>query len=256
MQATRDLAEPARPDAGAQARSAPAGHIGCEPEGLRERKKAATRRALGIAAMRLAVERGLENVLIEDIAAEAGVSARTFSNYFGSKHEAICAVATDRGRRIGEALRGRPPGEPLMDAITHAVLDQYASAEHPPDRDWAAGVRLAFASPALQGEHLRAQHAVQQALAEAIADRIGADADTDLFPAVVASAVAAATHVAIGRWLRADPPTALAPLIRLALSQLSLIRCEHANSEPDCGHPPGGGVWPDPGPDPRPGPAA
>src|SRR5262245_3983248 len=73
--------------------------------GLRERKKVATRRALGIAAMRLAVERGLDNVLVEDIADAAGVSARTFNNYFASKNEAICAVGFDRAMRIGAALR-------------------------------------------------------------------------------------------------------------------------------------------------------
>lgn len=190
-------------------------------DGLRERKKAATRRALGIAAMRLAVERGLDNVLVEDIAAEAGVSARTFNNYFASKYEAICAVAMDRGGQIGLALRRRPAGEPLMEAITCAVLDQYASAEKAPDRDWIAGIRLAFCSPALQGEHLRTQYAAQQALAQAIADRIGADAESDMFPAVMAGAVGAATHVAIDRWLRADPPTALGPLIRRAIAQLS-----------------------------------
>ena len=39
--------------------------------------------------MRLAVERGFENVLVEDIAADVGVSARTFNNYFGSKAEAV-----------------------------------------------------------------------------------------------------------------------------------------------------------------------
>lgn len=179
-------------------------------DGLRERKKAATRRALGIAAMRLAVERGLDNVLVEDIAAEAGVSARTFNNYFASKNEAICAVAMDRGRQIGLALRSRQAGEPLMEAITRAVLDQYASAEKAPDRDWIAGIRLAFRSPALQGEHLRTQYAAQQALAQAIADRIGADVESDMFPAVMAGAVGAATHVAMDRWLRADPDRARA----------------------------------------------
>ena len=81
--------------------------------GLRERKKVATRRALGMAAMRLAVERGLDNVLVEDIAEAAGVSARTFNNYFASKHEAICALGFDRAMRVGAALRERPPGEPL-----------------------------------------------------------------------------------------------------------------------------------------------
>src|SRR5215470_11800140 len=76
-----------------------------ESSGLRERKKLATRQALGMAAMRLAIERGLDNVLVEDIAEAAGVSARTFNNYFASKYEAICALQQDRAVRIGEALR-------------------------------------------------------------------------------------------------------------------------------------------------------
>src|SRR5215469_11157364 len=76
-----------------------------EPDGLRERKKAATRHALGIAAMSLAIERGLDNVRPEDIAAKAGVSTRTFNNYFDSKKEAICALAMERGTLIGTALR-------------------------------------------------------------------------------------------------------------------------------------------------------
>jgi AcrR family transcriptional regulator len=191
-----------------------------EPDGLRERKKAATRRALGIAAMRLAVERGIENVLVEDIAAEAGVSARTFNNYFASKYEAICALAVCRARFTGAALRSRPPREPLMEAITNAMIEPYTGGEFAPDKDWIAGVRLVVSSPALQGEYLRAQYAAQHALAEAIADRIGTDASADMFPRVMAGAVTAAMQVALERWLLADPPTALIPLIKLALSHL------------------------------------
>ena len=78
--------------------------------GLRERKKLAVRRALSSAAIRLAVERGLENILtIEDITAEADVSVRTFGNYFSGKYEAICA----RGHGPGPAHRrgaASPPG--------------------------------------------------------------------------------------------------------------------------------------------------
>jgi AcrR family transcriptional regulator len=191
-----------------------------ETEGLRERKKAATRRALGIAAMRLAIERGLDNVHPEDIAAEAGVSTRTFNNYFASKYEAICALAMERGAFIGAALRSRPASEPLMDAITEAVLEPYVRGERPPDRDWVQGVRLVIRSASLEGEYLRTQHATQKALAEAIADRIGANPATDMCPAVMAGAVTAAVHVAHERWLASDPPVALVPLIRLALSQL------------------------------------
>jgi AcrR family transcriptional regulator len=208
----------------------------CEPAGLRERKKAATRQALGIAAMRLAVQRGLDNVLVEDIAAEAGVSTRTFNNYFASKYEAICALAMERGRAIGVALRNRPAAEPLMEAITSAVLDPYAGGERTPDKEWIEGVRLVVRSPALQGEYLRTQYAAQQTLAQAIADRIGADLETDMFPAVMAGAVTAAMQVALERWLRSDPPVALVPLLTGALGELRwpLGMREHADGELTC----------------------
>ena len=144
--------------------------------GLRERKKAATRRALGLAAMRLAIERGLDNVLIEDIAAAAGVSTRTFNNYFASKYEAICSLAMERGQAIG-APAARPPGRRVADGRHHrrrarAVRARRAACA---DRDWIEGIRLVIRSPALQGEFLRTQYATQQELAAAIADRIGAD---------------------------------------------------------------------------------
>src|SRR5580700_7578925 len=101
-----------------------------EPSGLRERKKVATRHALGVAAMRLAIDRGLDNVLVEDIAEAAGVSTRTFNNYFTSKHEAICALGFDRAMRIGSALRERPASEDLWTAIVHAVMSVYGAADH------------------------------------------------------------------------------------------------------------------------------
>src|SRR5258708_31268609 len=235
----------------------------CAPEGLRERKKAATRRALGIAAMRLAVQRGLDNVLVEDIAAAAGVSARTFNNYFGSKYEAICALAMERNRLMGAALRGRPRADPLMGALRNTVLEPYGRAADVPDREWLDGVRLVIESPALQGEYLRTQHAAQQTLARALADRIGTDLDTDLFPAVMAGAVAAALQAAHARRRPSAPPVALLPLIRQALGELrsplaagiadSEFACQPqprtpslapATSRPNCGRGPVGGTRP------------
>jgi AcrR family transcriptional regulator len=187
--------------------------------GLRERKKQATRDALSMAALRLAVERGLDNVLVEDIAAAAGVSPRTFNNYFASKYEAIASRASDRVFRVGEALLARPADEPLWDAITAAVLDVHAEAVTVPSPEWLAGLRPVLTSPALAGELLKTYVTMQRGLVAAIADRLG-DGDHGMYPEVVAAAVAAPTQVATDHWLGADPPVPLYGLVETALRHL------------------------------------
>jgi AcrR family transcriptional regulator len=57
--------------------------------GLRERRRVQTRREITRAALDLVLERGLADVTVEDIADAAGVSPRTFFNYFPSKKSAV-----------------------------------------------------------------------------------------------------------------------------------------------------------------------
>lgn len=194
-----------------------------ERRGLRERKKRDTRIALSWATVRLAVQRGLDNVRVEDIAAEAGVSPRTFNNYFSSKGEAIAARHADRARLIAAELRGRPADEPLWAAITAAVLAQFAMEQDDgvPDQQWIAGVRLMTAEPSLQGEFVKANAAAQAEYAAVIAERTGTDATRDLYPRLVAGAVGTAITVAMEQWLSADRPGPVAPLLRDALDQLA-----------------------------------
>ena len=189
--------------------------------GLRERKKLATRQALSSAALRLAIERGLDNVTIEDITAEADVALRTFRNYFASKHEAVAAIGADRARRIGMSLLGRPAGEPLWEALTHAVLEHYEGTDRAFSRDTMAALRQVLQTPAMRGEYLKVNFEMQNALAAAIAERTGTDLEADMFPQVLAGAVTAASQVAIRRWYAADPPEPLRPILERALRQLA-----------------------------------
>jgi AcrR family transcriptional regulator len=170
--------------------------------GLRERKKLATRAALSWAAIRLIVEHGYDRVLVEDIANEAGVSARTFNNYFGSKAEAVASRHLDRCLSMAEALRQRPDDEPLWEAITQAVLEQLKPGPeitaHPvTDRDaWVVGLRLMLEVPAIQAETLRASSLAESAVAAAVAARTGTDHTKDLYPNLVAATVLATHNVA------------------------------------------------------------
>jgi len=195
--------------------------------GLRERKKQETRAALSWAAVKLAVERGgVDNVLVEEIAAAAGVSPRTFNNYFSSKGEAIAARQLDRWLRMAETLRERPAGEPLWDSLTHAALAQLEpgpemQGQMGQDRDkWVAGVRVMVAEPSLQAEMLRAGALAQSVLAAAVADRVGSSAD-DLYPNLVAGAVLAAINVASQRWLGSGANSDIRALTAEAMHRLA-----------------------------------
>jgi AcrR family transcriptional regulator len=188
--------------------------------GLRERKKEATRAALREAALRLALERGPENVRVDDIAEAAGVSPRTYNNYFSSREQAIvAAVAAERESGIAAAVVGRPADVGLADAVVDAVVDGYCAPR-------PEALLLITTSPALRASYVDAAATLEAPLAAAITERVGAE---PLDASVLAAAVGAAVGVALREWLQAAgasaggllvPSGSLPDLIRVALAPL------------------------------------
>jgi AcrR family transcriptional regulator len=188
-----------------------------EQLGLRERKKQATRDALRLAALRLATLRGWDQVRVEDIATEAGVSTRTFNNYFASKEEAFLATAYLRATRVQAALAARPADEPLWSALTTAIVDSFATEEI--DRRQA---RLITPTPTLVGEQLKAFAVIERALAHAVAERIGSDdVEHDIYPRLVAGAVMSATRLAFEHWMQTESEQPLPAVLRDTLRRVA-----------------------------------
>jgi AcrR family transcriptional regulator len=187
---------------------------------LRERQKLAVRNAISTAALRLAIERGPDNVLVQDIAAAAGVAPRTVNNYFPSKEAAIVAEGTDRAARMRDALRARPEGEPLWTALRHALTESFAGLGEP-DRAWVTKARLIKATPALRVEQQRSDALVQDMLATEIARRTGTNPHRDLYPRLAAAALISAVRAALDHWLDTDPATPLHAVVSQALKQLA-----------------------------------
>src|SRR3984957_14095381 len=93
------------------------------PVSLRERKKLATRRLLRRAAIELVAERGLANVTVEDIAEAAGVSPRTFFNYFPSKEAVLFGGYEERAAALRDRVAARSPGSPAIDVLRTVMAE-------------------------------------------------------------------------------------------------------------------------------------
>jgi len=194
--------------------------------GLRERKKLDTRRALSDAALTLALDGGFDAVTREAIADLAGVSLRTFNNYFTGKYEALAYRQSERLRRSIEVLRARPADEPLWTSVTESVLapleDDMGDAEGP-ENQIPSGGELAEIRKLLMRPEIR--DVVSKELFDewtaVVAERTGTDPDIDMFPRLVAAVVRAVGDAATEMYVRADPPVAITDLIRAGFAQVA-----------------------------------
>jgi AcrR family transcriptional regulator len=195
--------------------------------GLRERKKLATGKALRDAALRLALEHGPDNVRVDEIAEAAGVSPRTYNNYFSSREQAIVAAVTaEREARVAAAVAARPVTVSLADAVTEALVEQYTD----PGRHDPRVLLLITASPGLREEFLAAVAGMEDPLTAVIAERIG---DSGQETAEVLSAsVAAAVRVALQRWLRPAGATPASGLVAVSGSLRDLLQAALAPLAP------------------------
>jgi AcrR family transcriptional regulator len=189
--------------------------------GLRERKKADTRRALSDAALHLAFEVGLDNVTREDIANRAGVSLRTFTNYFAGKYDAIAYRQVDRIRQGIALLRTRPADQPLWEAITDALLgplDDDGATERTPTSHQLAELRKLLLAP---GIRTALSNELFDDWVDAIAERTGTDPAVDMYPRLAAAVMRAVVETATDAYATADPPRPITTFLRQGLTAVA-----------------------------------
>jgi AcrR family transcriptional regulator len=100
--------------------------------GIRERKKADTRRALVDAASELFAERGVQATTMDDIAQAAGMSRTSVFNYFGHKEMILCEIGARYVSEVAGPLRTAERKDPALafaevtDALAALASDQPA----------------------------------------------------------------------------------------------------------------------------------
>jgi AcrR family transcriptional regulator len=165
------------------------------PVGLRELKKVATKDALSQAALDLAIERGLDNVTADAIAARAQVSTRTFHNYFGHKEEAILFILEKGVRGVIESFAHRDPAEPVLDSF-EALFMELVESQGEFDRMIAVS-RLMAEHATLFAHHIAVYDLTSDALLSEIASRTGTDPAVDMYPRLVFQCANAVVRAAV-----------------------------------------------------------
>ncbi|MEU4985532.1 TetR family transcriptional regulator [Streptomyces sp. NPDC021969] len=177
--------------------------------GLRELKKQRTRDLLLRSALELFTERGYEETTIDDIAAAADVSQRTFFRYFASKEDAAFFVARLAESHFVEAVLARPPEEAPLDALRLALAESWSTIGEAVEQLVPLELHMRFyrvieSTPALLAAHLRRATELEEEIARVVAAREGLDVDTDPRPRVAVAVFGAVMRVTERIWSARD----------------------------------------------------
>jgi AcrR family transcriptional regulator len=188
-------------------------------EGLRERHRKRTAADLEEAALALFCEKGFDAVTIDDIAAAADVSRRTFFRYYASKEDVILSDHPKRLDELQAALDRRPADEPTLTALRQAILSLAGSYEDQRDH-MLRRFRLVTETPALEARSLCLQRNWESSVTAMLAERMGVDPAKDLRPGTVAATTMAAMRVATANWLALGGQGDLPAIVAAALDLL------------------------------------
>lgn len=214
----RVISEPATAD---EASSTPGCGPPPQPLGLRERKKAQTREAILDAAISLFERNGYDNTTVEEIAAEANVSPRTFFRYFDTKLETIMESSDAEVDDIQQMVRDRPADEKPLEAVRQVAQQKLVAEVVREGSNLAREMRVIMATPSLEAsahEHIREHEA---SLVPAVAERLGVTTDA-VVPHLIAAVATTTMWKVFQMWVaEGGDPDRLSPLLDEAFAVLT-----------------------------------
>jgi len=196
------------------------------PEGpsRRELNKAATRRAIADAALELLRSAGPGNFTVNDIADKAGISRRTFFNYFSSPEAALTVSTESFLDQAIEQFLSRPADEPLVESMQQALV---ALADPMHLATMAEVYGLTASNQQMYRFQLEAWDNCSERIIDTISRRPGTSTDPLYISALVGS-VLSCGKAAMAEWLRLRgndvSPESLAVLRQLLIDVIGHLR--------------------------------
>ena len=146
---------------------------------MRERKKQRTRATLIDAAVELCERQGFERTTVDQIAAIADVSPRTFSRYFATKDAIALALIDDGINQAAVELARQPTDIGHFEALRRSYIAMYSGTKTAPPGGLSADrmmctVRIVMSSGALRHAAIEYRH---HAVNIELAKRMGVDLD-------------------------------------------------------------------------------
>ncbi|MFT4280601.1 TetR family transcriptional regulator [Microbacterium sp.] len=190
---------------------------------LRERLREQTSRQIHTAVRELSAEIGFDRVTVDLISTRAGISPRTFFNYFPSKESALLdsPPVQLRGEHAIRFAEGPVSGpSDVLVELTRTLLDQLA--EEPPDRAGARTIfQIATEHPTVFAALVAQLDTVRLELSRAVAQRLGSDADPQL-PDLVASVAMASVRSGLEAWVAGEGDSPV-PYVRHAVELMQTL---------------------------------
>ncbi len=173
--------------------------------GLRERRRRQTSADIRDAAVRMAQQRGFDKVTIEEICVAAGISTRTFFNYFPTKESAIAYGPSDIPAELVTDFVAAGPAPYSVVLAELITLAAHHLRDMPPRRELAVGMlELAKTTPAVLAAFLADLERFQNQLTDIVARRQAMRSDDEI-PALIAALALTAIRSGIERWASGEP---------------------------------------------------
>jgi AcrR family transcriptional regulator len=201
-------------------------------EARREHKKRTTRLALRAAALDLVSDRGYGRVTVEDMAIAAGVSVRTFFNYFESKEAALVGDDPEQIAAMTEQLLALPAEIPPLEALHTVLVDRLSRISEDIDLSgedheiWRRRMAVINSQPEVMVAYAKNLMKLEHALTDALVSRLGGGEHYRMYAAVMTASTLGAVRVAGSIWGGLAGDSSLVEVSTAALDLLARGLCE------------------------------